>query len=202
MRDKQTRRTVGRHVARFILVGLYTGTRSAAICGAALMPTVGKGHVDLEQGVFYRRAIGRRQTNKRQPPVKLPPRLLAHLRRWARLRLSKKAVVEWNGKPVANVRKGFAAAARAAGLDDVTPHVLRHTCATWLMQEGVNLWDAAGFLGMTVQQLEQGYGHHHPDYQEAAVAALGGPYGARNSVNKTRRASLNVTKIGDISKGG
>ena len=173
MRDKQTRRTVGRHVARFILVGLYTGTRSAAICGAALMPTVGKGHVDLEQGVFYRRAIGRRQTNKRQPPVKLPPRLLAHLRRWARLRLSKKAVVEWNGKPVANVRKGFAAAARAAGLDDVTPHVLRHTCATWLMQEGVNLWDAAGFLGMTVQQLEQGYGHHHPDYQEAAVAALG-----------------------------
>jgi hypothetical protein len=25
-----------------------------------------------------------------------------------------------------------------------------------------------------VQQLEQGYGHHHPDYQEEAVAALGG----------------------------
>jgi len=149
MRDKETRRIVGRHVARFILVGRYTGTRSAAICGAALMPTVGKGHVDLEQGVFYRRAIGRRQTNKRQPPVKLPPRLLTHLRRWLRLRLSKKAVVEWNGKPVASVRKGFAAAARAAGLDDVSPHVLRHTCATWLMQEGVNLWDAAGFLGMT-----------------------------------------------------
>jgi integrase len=41
---------------------------------------------------------------------------------------------------------------------DVTPHILRHTCTTWLMQKGVNLWDAAGFLGMTVQQLEQGYG--------------------------------------------
>jgi hypothetical protein len=51
MRDKATLRAVGRHVARFILVGLYTGTRSAAICGAALMPTVGRGHVDLEQGV-------------------------------------------------------------------------------------------------------------------------------------------------------
>jgi integrase len=34
---------------------------------------------------------------------------------------------------------------------DVTPHILRHTCTTWLMQKGVNLWDAAGFLGMTVQ---------------------------------------------------
>jgi integrase len=203
MRDQRTRRAVGRHIARFILVGLYTGTRSAAICGAALMPTVGKGQVDLEQGVFYRRAIGRRQTKKRQPPVKLPPRLLAHLRRWQRRGLARKAVVEWNRKPVESVRKGFAAAARAAGLGpEVTPHILRHTCATWLMQQGVNLWDAAGFLGMTMQQLEQGYGHHHPDYQEEAVAALGGQHGARNPVNKERRTSSNVTKIADISKHG
>ena len=136
----------------FILVGLYTGTRSSAICGAAFMPTIGRGHVDLEQGVFYRRAIGRRQTKKRQPPVKLPPRLLAHMRRWQRLGLARHAVVEWNGKPVESVRKGFAAAvARQASSTEVTPHILRHTCATWLMQKGVNLWDAAGFLGMTVR---------------------------------------------------
>jgi hypothetical protein len=123
MRDNATMRAVGRHVARFILVGLYTGTRSAAICGAALMPTVGRGHVDLERGVFYRRAIGRRKTKKGQPPVKLPPRLLAHMRRWAARGLSRTAVVEWNGKPVASVRKGFEAAVRAADLGaDVTPH--------------------------------------------------------------------------------
>jgi integrase len=201
-RDNATMRAVGRHVARFILVGLYTGTRSAAICGAALMPTVGRGHVDLERGVFYRRAIGRRKTKKGQPPVKLPPRLLAHMRRWAARGLSRTAVVEWNGKPVASVRKGFEGAVRAADLGaDVTPHILRHTCATWLMQGGVDLWHAAGFLGMTVQQLEAGYGHHHPDYQEQAVAALGGQYGDRNPVNKTRQTAANVTKIGYISKG-
>ncbi len=201
MRDKATLRAVGRHVARFILVGLYTGTRSAAICGAALMPTVGRGHVDLEQGVFYRRAIGRRQTKKRQPPVKLPPRLLAHMRRWAAHGLARKTVVEWNGKSVESVRKGFAAAVEAAGLGaDVTPHILRHTCATWLMQRGVNLWDAAGFLGMTVQQLEATYGHHHPDYQQEAIAALGGQNAARNTVNESRQTAANVTKIADISK--
>jgi hypothetical protein len=70
------------------------------------------------------------------------------------------------------------------------------------MQKGVNLWDAAGFLGMTVQQLEQGYGHHHPDYQEEAVAALGGQYGVRNPVNKKRQTPSNVAKISDNSKGG
>jgi integrase len=202
MRDEATLRAVGRHVARFILVGLYTGTRSAAICGAALMPTVGRGHVDLEQGVFYRRAVGRRQTKKRQPPVKLPPRLLAHMRRWAARGLARKTVVEWNGKSVESVRKGFAAAVEAAGLGaDVTPHILRHTCATWLMQGGVNLWDAAGFLGMTVQQLEATYGHHHPDYQREAITALGGQNAARNTVNESRQTAANVTKKADISKG-
>jgi integrase len=195
MRDEVTLRAVGRHIARFILVGLYTGTRSAAICGAALAPTVGRGHVDLEQGVFYRRAIGRRQTKKRQPPVKLPPRLMAHMRRWVAKGLAKKAVVEWNGRPVETVRKGFAAAVQAAELGKgVTPHVLRHTCATWLMQGGANLWDAAGFLGMSVQQLEAGYGHHHPDFQQEAIAALGGQQGARNPVNKTRQKAPNVAK--------
>jgi hypothetical protein len=115
MRDQRTERAVGRHVARFILLGLYTGTRHAAICSAALMPTIGRGHVDLERGVFYRRVEGARETKKRQPPVRLPERLLAHLRRWERLGIANRAVVEWNGKPIRSVRKGFAAAVRAAG---------------------------------------------------------------------------------------
>jgi integrase len=201
MRDMKTKRAVGQHVARFILVGLYSGTRSSAICGAALMPTVGRGYIDLERGVFYRRAIGRKQTKKRQPPVKIAPRLLAHLRRWQRLGLSKNSVVEWNGEPVESVRKGFAAAVRAAGLSSkITPHILRHTCATWLMQNGVDLWDAAGFLGMTVKQLEETYGHHHPDFQREAAEALGGQNGERNNVNKRRRAAPNVTNIVGFSK--
>jgi integrase len=194
MRDKKTRRAVGRHIARFILVGLYSGTRSSAICGAAFMPTIGRGYVDLERGVFYRRGMGRRQTKKKQTPVKLAPRLLAHLRRWKRLGIARDAVVEWNGVPVKSVRKGFNTAARAAGLN-ATPHILRHTCATWLMQRGADLWDAAGFLGMTVKQLEETYGHHHPDYQRDAIEALGGQNGERNPVNKTRRGTPNVTKI-------
>jgi integrase len=188
MRDTVTEREVGKHIARFILIGLYTGTRHAAICGAALQPAIGRGYIDLESGVFHRRARGARETKKRQPPVRLPGRLLAHLRRWQRLGIAAHAVVEWNGKPVRSVRKGFAAAVTAAGLpatgpDKVTPHVLRHTSATWAMQNRADLWEAAGFLGMTPEMLRDRYGHHHPEFQaEVAEAVASSP--DRSTVNK------------------
>jgi integrase len=51
-----------------------------------------------------------------------------------------------------------------AGLGpDVTPHTLRHTCATWKVQAGMPLWDVAGFLGMTTKMVDDVYGHHAPE---------------------------------------
>jgi integrase len=206
MRDKRTRRAVGQHLARFILVGLYTGTRHGAICGAALMPTIGRGHVDLERGVFYRRAESAPATKKRQPPVRLSDRLLAHLQRWQRLGIAERALVEWNGKPVRSVRRAFAAAVKAAGLNDrITPHVLRHTAATWAMQRGGDVWQIAGFLGLTVEMLERVYGHHHPDYQRDAADAVARSPGQkwdRNTVNKQRQMSSRVSNIAELSKVG
>jgi integrase len=204
-RDKTTQREVGKHIARFILVGLYTGTRHASICSAALRPAIGRGYVDLEHGVFYRRAQGARETKKRQPPIRLDGRLLAHLRRWQRLGISVHSVIEWNGKPVRSVRKGFANAVRAAGLENVTPHTLRHTAATWAMQNGADLWQAAGYLGMTVETLEAVYGHHHPDHQVGAAAAIarrksGRQDGDRMSVNKRGQTQTSATKIAGFSR--
>ena len=72
-----------------------------------------------------------------------------------------------------SVDKAFANVVSAAGLgDDVMPHVLRHTAATWLMQAGTDLWEAAGYLGMTVEMLSQRYGHHHPDHLVSAKRAF------------------------------
>ena len=197
MRDKDTLRAVGRHVARFILVGLYTGTRSSAICGAALMPTIGRGHVDLEQGVFYRRAIGRTADQEASAAGEATAAAACAYATLAAAWAPKKAVVEWNGKPVESVRKGFAAAVRAAGLGaEVTPHILRHTCATWLMQRGVNLSEAAGFLGMTCSSLSKVTGTIIPIHQEASRRRITGTVtGHRNTVNKARQTSTNVTKI-------
>jgi integrase len=201
-KGRESDRRTGQHVARFILVGLYTGTRSAAICGAALEPTEGRGFVDLARGVFYRKGQGQKETKKRQPAVRIPDRLLAHMRRWARTPVTVKTegrgksksagrfvshdyVVEWNGAPVGSVKKAFKAACEAAGLGwyetidgervfktDVTPHVLRHTAATWLMQNGSTLTEASDYLGMTEQVLRDTYYHQHPDFQAEAAARI------------------------------
>jgi len=111
------------------------------------------------------------KTKKRQPPVPLPDQLLAHLRRWKRR--GQQFAVEWNGNPVQSVDKAFANVVTDAGLgDDVTPHVLRHTAATWLMQAGTDVWEAAGYLGMTIEMLSHRYGHHHPDHLSGAKRAF------------------------------
>jgi integrase len=53
-----------------------------------------------------------------------------------------------------------------------TPHTLRHTAATWLMQEGADEWVSAGYLGMSVEVLRSTYGHHHPDFMKGAMDAI------------------------------
>lgn len=134
-KGKPTDRRSRQHIARFVLIGLYTGTRAGAVCGAALAPTPGNGWIDLEHGVFYRRPAGQRETKKRQPPVPLPDRLLAHLRRWKRM--GQRFAVEWNGQPVRSVDKAFANVVADAGLGPslhqpgrcrVTQNVRRRRC--------------------------------------------------------------------------
>lgn len=165
-----------RHVARFLLIGCYTGTRAGAIASASRLRVAGKSYVDMEHGLFYRRQIGKKATKKRQTPVPLPPRLLAHLRRWARLGLAKEHFVEFNGRPVKSVKKAFRKVVELAEIDTmlgpVVPHTLRHTAATWLMLNGTSIWEAAGYLGITVEVLERVYGHHHPDFHAAAADGI------------------------------
>lgn len=159
-----------RHLARFILVGLYTGTRKTAILRLRWAANTVGGWVDLERGQLYRAPQGARATKKRQPPAKLPRRLLAHLRRWERS--GARFVVSDRGQGVGDIKTAWRTACAAAGLEGITPHVLRHSAITWAMQRGAKKWDAAGFFGVSLETLERVYGHHHEDHQQSAVEAM------------------------------
>lgn len=155
------------HLSRFILLGLYTGSRSGNILRLKWK------QIDLSSGVMARLASGEAQdAKKRAPVVRLGKRIKSHLARWLRRdrALGVEYVCHYEGAPVKKLRRSWRAATERAGLgSDVTPHTLRHTRATWLMQAGIDPWEAAGHLGMTVETLERTYGHHHPNFQQRAA---------------------------------
>ena len=151
----------------FILMGLYTGRRKEAILSLRWP------QVDLEAGRIDFEASRRKRTNKRRGKVPIPPRLLPHLRRARKRGSDLGYVLHIDGERIGDIKNGFAAACRRAGVEGVTPHVLRHTAATWLMQAGTAPWQASGFLSMTMETLERVYGHHHPDHMRAAAEAVG-----------------------------
>lgn len=153
------------HVRLFVLLGLHTAARSAAILGLTW------DRVDLDAG---RISYGTGRGNKgqaRQVPVNAE--LMAYLQA-ARELAQSDFVVEFAGGPVLSVKTGFRAACRRAGLVGVTPHILRHTAATWAAQARVPMWEIAGLLGHSdVRMVEEVYGHHSPDHLRAAAGAIG-----------------------------
>lgn len=162
-----------RHLCRFILLAVYTGTRHDAVLRLRWTPSTESGWIDVERGLVYRRGNGERQTKKRRPPVPIPHSLLPHVRRWHRLGSASGYVIEFDGKQILKQRTAWSAAQRRAGLgSDVTPHVLKHTCATWLLQAGRPIWEVAGYLGTTEKVIRDVYGHHSPDYLLEAAKAL------------------------------
>jgi integrase len=239
-------RRSNRHVARFILLGLYTGTRHDAILRLRWLPSVDAGWIDLEQGLIYRRGAGESESSKRRPPVPISPRLAAHLRRWktedhckvqapglelgkpdsrncpsrsiqihslrwkanatctqpevgqsgCESRLQKMPshvkqvtktpfyaatenggvyVITYGGLPVAKMRRAWHSARRAAGLGpEVTPHILRHTFASWAVQAGHSFAKIAAALGTTEGAVEATYAHLSPDALREVVASVAG----------------------------
>jgi integrase len=152
-----------RHVARFILIGVYTGTRHSAITGLRWSAALSGGHVDLQRGILYRRGSGERETSKRRPPVKIGPRLLCKLKIWHRRdkNMVLQNVIHHNGTAIRSIKKAFDTICFEARLGtDVTPHVLRHTCCSWLLWKGWTIWDVAGHVGADASTIERTYGHH------------------------------------------
>jgi integrase len=107
---------------------------------------------------------------------------LAHLRRQARN--GRKYVVEdYQGRRVGDIKHGWQGAlalaqtmAQAKGIEidlsDVTPHTLKHTAITWALQKGAPIWDATGYFSTSAKTLEEVYGHHCPNHQQATIHAL------------------------------
>lgn len=157
-----------RHIARFMLVAAYTGTRTERIEQASFVKEEGRPWIDLENGIFYRAWDGEQvPDNKRADPIRIPRRLLAHMRRWHKN--GSRYLIEWNGKPVGTASAFFRLLKRVIPNDTeregLNKHAFKHTAATWLMQAGEDTAKIAGYLSIDEKTLKKHYGHHHPNFQ-------------------------------------
>lgn len=187
-----------RHLRRFALMGFYTGTRPGVLPKLQWHESPDQAWADLDKGMIWRRGKDEvEHKTKRRPVVRLPQNLLGHMRRWKafdeRLAEAQDAgehaatkrrakplqrpttVLHHGGRPIGKVRTGWEGMVRDAGLEgEITPHWMRHTCVTWLMEADVPIWDVAAFTGMSPTMIEKNYGHHRPSHQSKARSALGG----------------------------
>jgi len=133
------------HLKLFVILAITTGGRSGAICQLQWIK------IDYEAGT-----IDLRSTEKINPLTKRTHkgRAIVAMTAEARAALTEAQagaitdyVIEWNGEPVKKIRKAFAAACDAAGLTGVTPHVLRHSVATWLDEDGIPIERISKLLG-------------------------------------------------------
>lgn len=73
------------------------------------------------------------------------------------------------------MRRAWHTARRNAGLGpDVTPHVLRHSFASWAVQAGHSFAKVAAALGTTEKVIEETYSHMAPDRLRDVVASVAG----------------------------
>lgn len=77
------------------------------------------------------------------------------------------------GQPFTNIRKGFVAACKRAGITDFRFHDLRHTFASYLVMSGANLRAVQELLGHKEISMTMRYSHLSPGHLQEAVANLG-----------------------------
>lgn len=147
---------------------------------ALLMSTAGRvgavleltwGRVDFDRGLI-RLAVEGEEGRKGRATVPITRTLRKRLVA-ARKAAMTNYVVEWAGEPVKSIRKGFAAACFRAGLENVTPHVLRHSAATWMAEDGVDMEEIAQYLGhRNVATTRAIYARYTPDHLRGAAESL------------------------------
>lgn len=152
------------HVRLFIVLALSTAGRESALLELTW------DRIDFQRGAV-RLANGQTSNKGRGcPPMNKNAR--AALEEAYRARTSD-YVIEYGGKKVRTVIKGFKRVAEKAGLPDVTPHVLRHTAAVWMAEKRIPMSEISQYLGHTSTKItEKVYARYSPEHLRKAADAL------------------------------
>lgn len=132
--------TNAKHVAVAIMLMMGTGARSAAARELTW------DRVDFDRRMIQLRNPFDRSRRKGRATVPMND-TLAHALTAAKAVALSPFVIEWAGKPIQSLKRGLKAAGVAIGRPDVSPHMLRHSAAVWLAEDGHSMEEIAQFLG-------------------------------------------------------
>lgn len=154
------------HVRLFIILALTTAGRAGAILDLTW------DRVDFERRRIELHNPERSRTRKGRATVPINDTAMEALKA-AKAHALSDHVIEWGGKPVKSVKKGIAATAARAGIEDVTPHVLRHSSAVWMIEAGEPMEVVAQYLGHTDWRTTfRIYARYSPEHMRGAAKAL------------------------------
>jgi integrase len=154
------------HLRLFIVLAISTAARAGALFDLTW------DRVDFDRGLIYLGAMLALRPRKGRATVPMTDQCRAALSE-ARHGALTGFVIEWGGSPVKSVRTALAKAARRAGVDGVSPHVLRHTAAVWMSESGVPMGEIAAYLGHADSSItERIYAKFSPTYLRGASGAL------------------------------
>ena len=157
-------------VRDFIELAYYTASRADAVM------TLTPFQVKLAESQIALDKPGAVKTKKRRPTVPIDDALRPTVERLMQDATSegrKYLLPQIGTRADRRIYEHFMRVARAAGFEDVTPHTLRHTRATHLLQKGASIWEVAKLLGDTVATVDKVYGHHCTDAVAEALKAHG-----------------------------
>ena len=97
------------------------------------------------------------------------------------------------GDRVKDVKKSFNTACRRLGIENFHIHDLRHTFASWLVMEGVPLFEVSKLLRHASIQMTERYAHLAPDYLHDAVASIGFLARFQHTEKPRRQCSTRMT---------
>lgn len=117
-----------------------------------------------------------RSKNGERRTIPMNDTVLSVLRRKSKIRSVKTDLVfcsqAFTPLEAGHLRRAFRVAMKKAHIEDFHFHDLRHTFATRLVQEGVDLYKVQRLLGHKSPTMTQRYAHHHPESLRDGVAML------------------------------
>jgi integrase len=151
-------------VARFCRLAVATGARREALCELTWF------QVDFDARLIHLNPHGREQTKKRRPTIGMSSTLYDMLKAWRRETDSPFVLGGMRATQATALLRYYSYSRGVRPL--LTPHIFRHTFATWALHRRRTTWEIAQALGTTEKMIEETYGHGHDSVQQRTAETV------------------------------